>query len=116
MWTGTPIPGWCAIWGSMSTASARCAMSGTPTPGATERVEPWSVVFTDLDTGAILDVVDGPRAAAVKQWLRARPRWWRKRVELVAIDMSNEFRSAAGEVLPKVRISADHWHVIRLAN
>src|SRR5690625_1848584 len=80
------------------------------------RVEPWSVVFTELDTGAILDVVDGPRAAAVKQWLRSRPRWWRKRVELVAIDMSSEFRSAVREVLPKARISVDHWHVIRLAN
>ena len=41
--------------------------------GATERVEPCSVVFTDPGTGAILDVVDGPRAATVKQWLRARP-------------------------------------------
>src|SRR5690625_1370096 len=81
--------------------------------GATERVEPWSIVFTDLDTGAILDVVDGPRAATVKQWLRSRPRWWRKRVELVAIDMSSEFRSAVREVLPKAKISADHWHVIR---
>ena len=84
--------------------------------GATVRVEPWSVVFTDLDTGAILDVVDGPRAAAVKSWLRARPRWWRKRVETVAIDMSSEFRSAVREVLPKAKISVDHWHVIRLAN
>src|SRR5690625_1696928 len=51
--------------------------------GRTTRVEPWSIVFTDLDTGAILDVVDGRRGTVVKAWLRARPRWWRKRVELV---------------------------------
>lgn len=33
--------------------------------GATTRVEPWSIVFTDLDTGAILDVVDGRRGKTV---------------------------------------------------
>jgi hypothetical protein len=27
--------------------------------GKVTRVEPWSIVFTDLDTGAILDIVDG---------------------------------------------------------
>ena len=69
-------------------------------------------MFTHLDTGAILDVVDGRRGKAVTAWKRARPRWWRRRVELVAIDTSAEFR----QVLPKARISVDHWHVIRLAN
>lgn len=40
-------------------------------------IEPWSIVFTDLDTGKILDIVDGRRGAAVKQWLESRPRYWR---------------------------------------
>ena len=84
--------------------------------GTTTRVEPWSIVFTDLGTGAILDVVDGRRGATVRNWVKARPRWWRRRVELVAIDMSAEFRSAIRSVLPKAKISTDHWHVIRLAN
>ena len=26
------------------------------------RIEPWSIVFTDLDTGKILDIVDGRTA------------------------------------------------------
>src|SRR5690625_6755811 len=30
--------------------------------------------------------------------------------------MSSEFRSAIRQVLPKAKISTDHWHVIRLAN
>jgi transposase len=84
--------------------------------GATTRVEPWSIVFTDLDTGAILDVVDGRRGKTVTDWVKARPRWWRRRVRLVAIDMSAEFRAAIRKVLPKAKISTDHWHVIRLAN
>jgi transposase len=84
--------------------------------GTVTRVEPWSIVFTDLDTGAILDVVDGRRGKAVITWLAARPRWWRRRVQLVAIDLSSEFRAAVRKSLPKARISADHWHVVRLAN
>lgn len=84
--------------------------------GGVSRVEPWSIMLTDLDTGAILDVVDGRRGTAVKQWLRARPRWWRRRVEYVAIDMSSEFRAAIRVALPKAKISVDLWHVVRLAN
>lgn len=42
--------------------------------GATSRIEPCSIVFTDLDIGAILDVVDSRRGATVKAWLAARPR------------------------------------------
>lgn len=84
--------------------------------GKVTRIEPWSIVFTDLDTGAILDVVDGRRGKTVTAWLGARPRWWRRRVALVAIDLSSEFRAAIRKALPKVKISADHWHVIRLAN
>jgi transposase len=87
-----------------------------PDTHAITRVEPWSIVFTDLDTGALLDVVDGRRGATVTAWLAARPRWWRRRVQLVAIDMSAEFRAAVRKALPKVRISVDHWHVVRLAN
>ncbi|GAA4038278.1 ISL3 family transposase [Arthrobacter methylotrophus] len=84
--------------------------------GTVTRVEPWSIVFTDLDTGAILDIVDGRRGQAVRDWIRARPRWWRNRVELVAMDMSTEFRRAVRKALPKAGITVDHWHVVARAN
>ena len=58
------------------------------------------MILTDLDTGAILDVIDGPRGQAVKAWLLQRPRWWRHRIKYVAIDMSAEFRAAIRQVLP----------------
>jgi transposase len=87
-----------------------------PETQAVTRVEPWSIVFTDLDTGALLDVIDGRRGTTVTAWIGARPRWWRRRVQLVAIDMSAEFRAAIRTALPKARISVDHWHVVRLAN
>ena len=84
--------------------------------GKVTRVEPWSIVFTDLDTGAILDIVDGRRGQAVRDWIGARPRWWRKKVELVAMDMSSEFRRAVRKVLPRAAITVDHWHVVARAN
>lgn len=84
--------------------------------GKVTRVEPWSIVFTDLDTGAILDIVDGRRGQAVRDWIGARPRWWRNKVEVVAMDMSAEFRRAVRKVLPKAAITVDHWHVVARAN
>lgn len=80
------------------------------------RIEPWSIVFTDLDTGNILDIVDGRRGAAVRKWLKNRPRYWRQRVQVVSIDMSSEFRKAVLETLPKAKISMDHFHVIARTN
>lgn len=76
--------------------------------GRIKRVEPWSIVFTDLDTGTILDIVDGRRGATVRRWLAERPRWWRARVQLVAIDMSAEFRAAVRFALPRAVITVDH--------
>ena len=84
--------------------------------GPTVKIDPWSIMFTDLDTGAVLDVVDGRRGTAVRWWLRPRPQSWRARVQIVAIDMSAEFRAAIRDVLPTARIAADHWHVATRAN
>ena len=83
--------------------------------GAWRRVEPWSVLFTDLDSGAVLGVVDGRDGAAVRGWLRSRPRWWRHRVQVVAIDPSAAFRAALHPSLPNARTSVDHFHLVKLA-
>ena len=37
-------------------------------------------------------------------------------MQIVAIDMSAEFRAAIRDVLPRARIAADHWHVMTRAN
>lgn len=67
--------------------------------GKVVRIDPWSIVFSDLDTGTILEIVDGHRGATVKRWLKSRPRYWRQRVQVVAIDMSSEFRKPVRETL-----------------
>lgn len=55
--------------------------------GAWRRVEPWMSCVTDLDTGAVIGVFDGRDGAALRTWLALRPRWWRRRVQVAAIDL-----------------------------
>lgn len=52
----------------------------------------------------------------MRRWLAARPRWWRAKVELVAIDMSAELRAAVRTSLPRAVITVDHCHVVARAN
>jgi transposase len=84
--------------------------------GAWQRIEPWMTTFVDLASGQVVCVVDGRNSAAVKTWLKTRPRWWRHRVRVVAIDPSAAFRSAVRSWLPKARVSVDHFHLVKLAN
>lgn len=84
--------------------------------GSWRRIEPWMTTFVDLATGEVIDVVDRRDAAAVANWLAAQPRWWRRRVEVVAIDPSASFRSAVRRWLPKARVAVDHFHLVKLGN
>jgi len=84
--------------------------------GGWRRIEPWMTTMVDLATGEVIDVVDGRDSAAVAAWLEAQPRWWRRRVEVVAIDPSAAFRSAVRRWLPKTRVAVDHFHLVKLAN
>ena len=84
--------------------------------GSWKRVEPWMTCMVDLASGNIIDVVDGRDSVAVRSWLQAQPRWWRRKIEVVAIDPSAPFRSAVRWWLPKARVSVDHFHLVKLAN
>jgi transposase len=83
--------------------------------GAWQRIEPWMTTLTDLASCQVIGVVDGRGSAAVKTWLKTKPRWWRHRVLVVAIDLSAAFRSAVRSWLPKARVSVDHFHLVKLA-
>jgi transposase len=60
--------------------------------------------------------VDGRNITGIQGWLDARTPTSRDRIEVDAIDPSAMFRSALETALPAVRISVDHWHLVRLAN
>ena len=56
-------------------------------------------------------VQEGP----YKTWLAARGESWRGRVEVVAMDGFNGFKSAADQELPQARAVMDPFHVVSLA-
>ncbi|MCK3771291.1 ISL3 family transposase [Microbacterium aerolatum] len=63
----------------------------------------------------LLDMVEGRSKAVFKQWLAARPKQWRDRIEVVAMDGFTGFKTAAAEELPDAISVMDPFHVVGLA-
>ena len=88
----------------------------------TRRGDRYVTVIIDLtpirdNTGParLLDMVQGRSKQAFKTWLAARPKQWRARVEVVAMDGFTGFKTATTEELPDATAVMDPFHVIRLA-
>ena len=72
-------------------------------------------IVLDLETGAVVFVGEGKGAAALEPfWKRLKSA--RKRIEAVAIDMSQAYIQAVTTNLPKAVLVFDHFHVIKLFN
>ena len=63
----------------------------------------------------LLDMAEGRSKAVFKQWLAARPKKWRDRIEVVAMDGFSGFKTATAEELPDAIPVMDPFHVVRLA-
>jgi transposase len=59
-------------------------------------------------------MVDGRSKRAFGAWLDARPKAWRDRVEVVAMDGFTGFKTAAREHLPEATEVMDPFHVVRV--
>jgi transposase len=88
----------------------------------TRRGDKYVTVIIDLTpvrdkTGParLLDMVEGRSKQAFQQWLSDRPKEWRDRVEVVAMDGFSGFKTAATEELPDAVTVMDPFHVVRLA-
>ena len=72
-------------------------------------------IVLDLETGAVVFVGEGKGAAALEPfWKRLKSA--RKRIEAVAMDMSQAYIQAVTTNLPKAVLVFDHFHVIKLFN
>jgi transposase len=72
-------------------------------------------IVLDLETGAVVFVGEGKGAAALEPfWERLKSA--SKRIEAVAIDMSQAYIQAVATNLPKAVLVFDHFHVIKLFN
>ena len=88
----------------------------------TRRGDKYVTVIIDLtpirdQTGParLLDMVEGRSKQVFKTWLAARPKAWRDRVEVVAMDGFTGFKTATAEELPDAVAVMDPFHVVRLA-
>ena len=72
--------------------------------------------LVDLDTGRLLDVVDGRAGTSVAGWLQQRGDGWLSAVRRVALDPHRGYLNALLEGLDAPTAVVDAFHVIKLAN
>lgn len=73
----------------------------------------FHTVFSDPERGAILDLVDGRGKGSVFAGLVAMSDQVRAGIETVVMDCHWPYRYAVEEALPRARIVADKFHIIR---
>ncbi len=72
--------------------------------------------FVDLDRHRLIDVVPGRSAAAVSEWLGAKPKPWLAGIATAVIDPYAGYARGLAQGLPHARLVVDHFHAVRLAN
>jgi len=74
----------------------------------------YRAIFTDINNRLILDILPKRNKDMVKAWLESLPD--KNNVACVTMDMWAPYRDAVREVLPKVPIVIDKFHVIKELN
>ena len=80
------------------------------------RNKAWATSIVDVNSGQLLDVVEGRNVSAPTQWLMRQPSDWRDGIRWATLDLSATYRSVFDVALPHARQVADPFHVIRLGN
>lgn len=74
----------------------------------------YNTAICDLVNREVMDVVEGQGKRKVQEYLERLPE--PEKVKAVAMDMHEPFRQAVQECLPKAKVVADKFHVIRHIN
>ncbi len=116
--------GWRTVWRAVQAAiEAALARSTPPTlrrlgidETSFRRPGRFVTGFVDLDTGRLVDFVEGRSKSLVSDWLAALSADARAAIVEVALDPYAGYNAAVREALPHARITIDKFHAIRLAN
>lgn len=73
----------------------------------------YASVLCDVDGKRVIEVVPERTLAAAKELLSALPEEQRLKIEAIAMDMWENYRVAATELLPNAEIVHDKFHVVR---
>lgn len=75
----------------------------------------YMTIFVDLQTGRILHAVKGTSKEVITPFLK-RLKKKARHLKAIAMDMSVSYTSAVNEILPKIPIVFDRYHVMALMN
>ncbi|NTU50521.1 MAG: transposase [Desulfobulbaceae bacterium] len=78
-----------------------------------DKTHRYLTIIRYLENGDIIHVGDGKGLAALEESLKKLKK---RKLRIVAMDMSNAYSSWIEKHFPKVRIVFDHFHVIKLMN
>ena len=80
------------------------------------RPQRFATGFVDLDTGRLVDLVEGRSKRLVSDWLAALDAEARAALTEVALDPFAGYNAAVRDGAPGARITIDKFHAVRLAN
>jgi transposase len=86
-------------------------LSATP-----EHSTVYATSLVDLDRRIVVDLFEGKSAAKLRRWCAGHSAYWLKGVRVVALDLTDTYRSGLSPHLSHARRVADPFHVTRVAN
>jgi transposase len=81
-----------------------------------EHATRFATSLVDLDRRIVIDLFDGKSAAKLRRWCSKRSGRWLKGVRVVALDLTDTYRSGLSPHLSHAKRVADPFHVMRVGN
>lgn len=76
----------------------------------------YATGLVDLDRRVMIDLFEGKSAAKLRRWAAHRSPQWRRGVRVVALDLTETYRSGLSPHFDHAKRVADPFHVTRVAN
>jgi transposase len=76
----------------------------------------YATGLVDLERRRMIDMVRGNAASDLRRWCKGRDERWLGGVKVVAMDLTESYRSGLNPHLAHARRVADPFHVVRVAN
>ena len=76
----------------------------------------YTTGVVDLERHIMIDMFGGNTATGLRKWTRKADRDWLDGVQAVATDLTDSYRAGLQQDLSHVVLSADPFHVVRVAN
>ena len=76
----------------------------------------YATTLVDLDRRHVIDLFEGKSAQKLRSWTAKRSKRWLAGVKVVALDLTDTYRSGLHPHLSHARRVADPFHVVRVGN